>query len=301
MARLARLARLARVSEVSEAGDVGEVGKAVKCVWILVNVINVGGRMLGCLCVWNEARRLGCLCVWNIKGGWVKMMSGKVEGERAKVRSDVEKIYKTYQDLVETVKENLMEAGRVVSNAKIKDGEILDGLNILYHYVREKGFERAEDTYQCCAALHRWTKYLACDDKYKTTAGSKDDRFRRIYKNNYNFRRKWVAFLSGIVAYVELMYEDPLYLASNTSNEGERRVEAIRDALTRPTRGSAWWDGFDWATVRGHIDAAKTKIGQEPATKPLSSYVPWDRYTDGEMREREMAEMLGELARVGES
>jgi hypothetical protein len=123
---------------------------------------------------------------------------------------------------VNTIKEDLMEDVRVVTRRTIKDGEILDGLNVLYHYLNDNKFEKGEDTYQCCAALHRWTKYLACDDRYKKEKASKDDRFKRIYRNNYNFRRKWVAFLSGIVAYVELMHTD---------------TDAIRAELARLTGG----------------------------------------------------------------
>jgi hypothetical protein len=154
--------------------------------------------------------------------GEVEVMSDAVMQARAKLRNDVDKTHLQYQHLVNTIKEDLMEAVRVVTRRTIKDGEILDGLNVLYHYLNDNKFEKGEDTYQCCAALHRWTKYLACDDRYKKEKASKDDRFKRIYRNNYNFRRKWVAFLSGIVAYVELMHTD---------------TDAIRAELARLTGG----------------------------------------------------------------
>ncbi len=54
--------------------------------------------------------------------------------------------------------------------------------------------------------LHLCTKLLACDRKNDPNWPSKDDRFKGIYKSNYQFRRDWVAFLSHVVAYVELMY-----------------------------------------------------------------------------------------------
>ena len=100
--------------------------------------------------------------------------------------------------------------------------------------------------------------------------------------------------MSEIVDYVELIYE--------TEETLEQKKKAIHQQLeTRKKEVSAieqWWDGFDWATVRGHIDAAKTKIAQEPTTKPLWSYAPWDWYTDGDMRERDMTELLGELKKL---
>jgi hypothetical protein len=115
-----------------------------------------------------------------MKEGLVKMMTGSVLGARRKLSNNVDEMYRKYQDLVETLKENVMEFGRFVTRRGIKDGEILDGLNVLFHYVKDKGFERAEDTYQCCVSLHRWTKYLACDDVNKEEVRTKDDRFKRI-------------------------------------------------------------------------------------------------------------------------
>jgi len=222
-------------------------------------------------------------------------VSDEVKQMREKLRKDVDKTYLQYQHLVNTIKEDLMEAVRVVTRRTIKDGEILDGLNILYHYLNDNKFERGEDTYQCCAALYRWTKYLACDDRYKKEKASKDDRFKRIYRNNYNFRRKWVAFLSGIVAYVELMYE----------NEGERKVDAIRAELERLTKGYPWWGGFDWATVKGHIDAAKAELDKEPKRAPWTNYLPFDvdrrAVLEGEDgRRRDVTELLERLRELSE-
>ena len=85
-------------------------------------------------------------------------MTAKVLEARRKLSLDVYKVYRKYQDLVETVKEDLMAAVRVARNAMIKDGEILDGLNILYHHLKDHRFWIGEDTYRCCEILHRVTK-----------------------------------------------------------------------------------------------------------------------------------------------
>jgi hypothetical protein len=187
-------------------------------------------------------------------------MSGVVIEARGQVRKDVDAMYRRYQGLVETMREDLMAIGRVVTGTRIKDGEILDGLNILYHYMNDKGFEKGEDTYQCCAALHRWTKYLACDDRYRKAKASKDDRFKRIYRNNYKFRRRWVGLLSGIVKYAELMHGGATF---------REPADAIRAELAKLTRGYSWWDGFDWAAVKGHIDTAKQEIAKESTAAPM--------------------------------
>ena len=230
-----------------------------------------------------------------IKGEGVNVMSDVVLEAREKLRRDVDRMYSKYYNLVETLKENVMEFGRVLTGRGIKDGEILDGLNILYNYSKDKKYERAEDTYQCCAALHRWTKYLACDDKYKKTVASKDDRFKRIYLNNYNFRRKWVAFLRGVVDYVELMYED----------KGERKTYTIQAEIEKMTLYSrAWWTGFYWPTVQGHIETAEAKLAQEPDPAWYERLVPWDTHRgvlleDGDGRRRDVGELLAELQKLG--
>ncbi len=231
-----------------------------------------------------------CFGVCDIKDDLLKMMNATVLEARGQLSRDVDKIYRKYQDLVETFKENLMEVGRVVRRRTIKDGEILDGLNILYHHLNDKKFEKGEDTYQCCAALHRLTKYLASDYRYKKEEASKDDRFKRIYRNNYNFRRNWVAFLSGIVEYVELMYAD----------EGERKVAVIDQELVKLTGGHAWWDDFHWARVKGHIDTAKAELDKEPQRAPWTNLLPFDVKRDavlegGAGRRRELTELLAQL------
>jgi hypothetical protein len=156
--------------------------------------------------------------------------------------------------------------------------------------LNDKKFEKGEDTYKCCGALYRWTKYLACDDRYKKAKASKDDRFKRIYRNNYNFRRKWVALLSGIVKYVEVMHS------------GE---DATRAELERLTKGYPWWNGFDWATVKGHIDAAKAELDKEPKSAPWTNYLPFDvdrrAVLEGEDgRRRDVTELLDRLRELSE-
>ena len=234
----------------------------------------------------------------DIKGEGVDGMSGAVLAAREKLRSDVYKGYSTYHDLVETVKEEVRGWWRGATGTGIKDGEILDGLNILWHYLKDHRFLKGEDTYQCCAALRRWTKYLACDDSAKKAEASKDDRFKRIYLNNYKFRRQWVALLRGVVEYVELMYE----------NEGERKTQVIHAEIARMTNKSpAWWAGFDWPTVKGHIETAEAKLALENAPTMYERYAPWDIHR-GVLLEGgragaggDVAELLAELQIVGES
>ena len=232
-----------------------------------------------------------------IKGEVVNVMSDAVLVARAKLRRDVDKVYRNYQGLVETVKENARELGRVLTGRGIADGEILDGLNILNHFLKGKEYEKGEDTMQCCAALRRWTKYLACDDKYKTAVASRDDRFKRIYRNNYKFRRQWVAFLRGVADYVELMYND----------KGERKIHAIQAAMERMTlHNRVWWAGFHWPTVKGDIETAEAKLEKETAPSLYERYAPWDirrdallEYGDGNGKRRDVTELLAELQKLG--
>jgi hypothetical protein len=218
-------------------------------------------------------------------GGEVEVVSDAVTQARANLGEKVDKTDLEYKWLLNTIKEDL------IGPIKIENGEILDGLYILDYYFKDNKFEKGEDTYQCCAALHRWTKYLACDDRYKKEKASKDDRFKGIYRNNYKFRRRWVAFLSGIVAYVELMYE----------NEGERKVDAIHLELKKLTGGRVLLlDGFHWTTVKGHIDAAKALLEKEPTSAPWTNYLPFDVHRravlEGEDgRRRDVTELLDRL------
>ena len=86
---------------------------------------------------------------------------------RKKLSDNVDKIYSKYYDLVHTVKEDFRVVGRFVTGKGIKDGDILDGLNILFHHLRDKHLEREEDTFQCCRSLNFFTylvlKYLRVD------------------------------------------------------------------------------------------------------------------------------------------
>jgi hypothetical protein len=68
------------------------------------------------------------------------------------------------------------------------------------------------------------------------------------------------------VEYVELMYE----------NEVTRTMDAIHEELAKMTFNRGWWNGFHWATVKGHIETAKAKLDKEPKSAPLSNYAPFD-------------------------
>ncbi len=64
-------------------------------------------------------------------------------------------------------------------------------------------------------------------------------------------------------------------------------------------------DGFDWATVKGHIDAAKEELDKEAKSAPWTNYLPfdWDRRAvlDGEDgRRRDVTELLDRLRELSE-
>jgi hypothetical protein len=116
----------------------------------------------------------------------------------------------------------------------MRDGDILGGLSRLSAYLSEHDFALAKDRYECLAALHWLTKYLACDnssvfaclaaarwgppsddevqvvvyERGKYEAPSKDGHFEWIYRTNDGFRRAWVALLHAIVTYVDLVCEE---------------------------------------------------------------------------------------------
>jgi hypothetical protein len=101
-------------------------------------------------------------------------------------------------------------------------------------------------------ALHDCTKYLACDDKYKDKKWpSMDDRFKGIYQKHYFFRRRWVAFLREIVAYVVLINEGDWQLYKDV---GELRGMSKK------------FDDYAWETIIGHLAAAQQKIDDERAS-----------------------------------
>ena len=107
--------------------------------------------------------------------------SGKeIMETRKKLSDNVDKIYSKYYDLVHTVKEEFRAVWRGVRRRGIGNGEILDGLNILFHHLRDHQLAREDDTFQCCRALHFSTKWLAGDNPYPSYlyVPSLDDRLR---------------------------------------------------------------------------------------------------------------------------
>jgi len=172
------------------------------------------------------------------------------------------------------------------------EGDILLGLGMLSaHWERNwLTFERKEETYYCCLTLQLCTKYLACNHVANPSRPTEDNRFKGVYESNRQFRREWVAFLSHVVAYVELMYlstEDEdfkLYL-----NQG--RLGKMSDKYR-----AKWWDGYDWSAINGHIRAAQDKIDAEPPEPPSL----WQRFRRSMAAEedsrRTVGEMLAELS-----
>lgn len=174
----------------------------------------------------------------------------------------------------------------------IHDGDILHGLDGLFQYIqREKKFEKAEDTYECCMTLHYCTKYLACDNEYKREGyRSRADNFSDIYEKNYKFRRNWVAFLRQIVTYVEMIYED----------EDEKLYQSV-DKLKVMHSYESFWEGrqwyvtdrpgvYDWSTVIGHITTAQAEIDREPPQEPW-----FGRKPDADGGRRETTALLEQL------
>jgi hypothetical protein len=82
---------------------------------------------------------------------------------------------------------------------------------------------------------------------------SLDDRFKRIYKNNYKFRRKWVAFLSEMVQYIQLMHvhvPTPRKFFEETSHLGFDKE-------------GSYLHKFDWLKINRNINTAKERIQAE--------------------------------------
>ena len=200
--------------------------------------------------------------------------SGKeIMETRKKLSDNVDKIYSKYYDLVHTVKEDFRRVGRFVTGKGIKDGDILDGLNILFHHLRDKHLEREEDTFQCCRSLNFFTKWLVGGYPHPSYlyVPSLDDRFERIYKNNYKFRRIWVAFLSEIVEYIQLIHvhdPTPRKFFEETKNLGFDRE-------------GFYIHGFDWSKIIGHINTAQQKLDKESTPTFRERYAPWDTHRDG--------------------
>jgi hypothetical protein len=215
---------------------------------------------------------------------------------RKKLSDNVDKIYSKYYDLVHTVKEDFRAVGRFVTGRGIKNGEILDGLNILFHFLRDKQLAREEDTFQCCRTLHVLTKWLGGENPYPSYlhVPSLDDRFERIYKNNYKFRRLWVALLSEIVEYVQLMHvHDP---TPRKFFEETKKLGFDREGF--------YIHGFDWSKIIGHINMAREKLDKESTPTFRERYAPWDTHRDafledGGGRGVQVSELLAQLKEIG--
>jgi hypothetical protein len=187
---------------------------------------------------------------------------------RQKLVQELQTVHKTYERLAKRL-------GDEISNIPI--GGILGGQIQLSHYIATQTYKRTEDTYLFCQLLRNCTCYLACDDKYKREGHpSKNDRFKRIYKNNYHFRRKWVAFLSQIVAYVEMLYEH--------EEDAGKKLYLTTDKLASMHYGlgDTFWLGrggypyFAWANIKQDITTAQEAIDKEPKQAPATNWLPLD-------------------------
>ena len=222
------------------------------------------------------------------KGAW--------KAARLKVTQDVRTVNKTYEGLASRLGDgvsNFVTAWN--SPGYLHVGQILGGLIELSEYMATKTFKRTEDTYQCCQLLRDCTVYLACDDKYKRKGRlSKDDRFTGIYRGGYTFRRTWVAFLSQIAGYVEMLWED---------EEADNRLYLNRDKLASMHHGvgDSFWLGrqgypaFEWSVIKRDIATAQAAIDQEP--EPERSWLGWG----GSKRVQAKLHALKELVDADES
>ncbi len=186
-----------------------------------------------------------------------EMMDGVMKTFCDKARWDLWteslKVGREYLRRVAVWFENRREGTRWENNEA--QGDVVIGIEQLMDYWRRGygTFKRKEDTYHCCLTLHLCTKLLACERVKDPKRPSKDDRFKRIYEGDYQFRRDWVAFLGHVVAYVESMYVsdkagDQLYLNA-------KRLRQMAHVYRKE-----WWNGYDWSAVKGHIQAAHKKI-----------------------------------------
>ena len=145
-------------------------------------------------------------------------------------------------------------------SAPVMEGKILGALQALSVYQqgwwRQDTDIRGKDTYHWCLALHDCTKYLACDDRYKEKGrASIDDRFKRVYQNNYYFRRRWVAFLRQIMEYVVMI---------NTGEDVKPYANAAE--LQAAYAYARNLDGYSWEAIKRDLDTAQQKIDAEPVS-----------------------------------
>jgi hypothetical protein len=178
---------------------------------------------------------------------------------------------------------------------------ILDALMTLSNHMTTRPFKRTEDTVNCCEFLLYCTKYLACDDKYKSPRRknwSKDDRFKGIYQGNSEFRRNWVALLSQIVRYVEMLYE---------GEEKGKKLYLNRLQLEKIHGSNYLWDGFGefwpqyvWSTITQQITTAQAAIDAEPEQPRQSGLWPFHANTKkAEPQGEDVPALLAQLQELG--
>jgi hypothetical protein len=172
--------------------------------------------------------------------------------------------------------------------AKDDEGDILLGLEMLSaHWKRHfMTFERKEETYWCCLTLQKCTEYLAGNHVANPSRPTKDDLFKGVYESNRQFRRDWVAFLSHVAAYVELMYQSTEDEAFKLYLNKARLISEMSNKYT-----AKWWDGYDWSAIKGHIRAAQDKIDTEPPEPPTL----WQRFRGSIKAQSDSGRTVGEM------
>jgi len=220
------------------------------------------------------------------------IMEQVCDKSRWDLRTELNKIGGEYRSRVAAWFENRRKGTRFENDEG--EGDVVIGIRQLSNHWRTNfwTFERKNDTYHCCLTLHLCTKLLACDRKKDPFRPSKDDRFKGIYESNNHFRRDWVAFLSHVVAYVELMY------ASETDESFKLYLNKNRLGAMHNDRRRWWWQGYDWPAIKGHIKAAQDKINKEP---PPTAWQTMKKWVPGLGAELEDGDDVGEmLARLRE-
>jgi hypothetical protein len=173
----------------------------------------------------------------------------------------------------------------------VLEGDILIGLQQLAdHWWRSFAtFAREKETFHCCLTLHLCTKYLADGRVRDPHRPSKDERFIGVYESNWQFRRDWVAFLSHVVAYVEKMY--------SIETDADYKLYLHRQRLSGMTNvyRARWWEGYDWAAIKAHIETAQEQIKNEPPSA-WQKMRKWAGFTGAGLQDGDdMGEMLAEL------
>ena len=103
----------------------------------------------------------------------------------------------------------------------------------------------------------------------------------------------WVALLSQIVQYVEMLYEDEV--------DDNKKLYLNRETLTSMGWSESKWADYAWSTIKQHITTAEEAIKNEPEPKKTG----WERLkksvsrTGEEQHIGDVPELLTQLQELG--